>query len=93
VFPRRCCDKQLPRVFGVLALIVWALTIIVTIKYVIVLMRARQTAAKVAFFCVGPFLALSVFRRKKKPMDSFCRADRGLLVLWGWHTYAVDLGA
>jgi len=29
-----------PRVFGVLSLIVWALTIIVTIKYVIVLMRA-----------------------------------------------------
>src|SRR5215467_1736033 len=29
-----------PRVFGVLSLIVWALTIIVTIKYVIVLLRA-----------------------------------------------------
>ena len=29
-----------PRVFGVLSLIVWALTIVVTIKYVIVLMRA-----------------------------------------------------
>src|SRR5436309_4126367 len=29
-----------PRVYGVLALIVWALTIVVTIKYVIVLMRA-----------------------------------------------------
>jgi KUP system potassium uptake protein len=30
----------MPRVFGVLSLVVWALTIIVTIKYVIVLMRA-----------------------------------------------------
>jgi KUP system potassium uptake protein len=30
----------MPRVFGVLSLIVWALTIIVTIKYVLVLMRA-----------------------------------------------------
>src|SRR2546421_1008437 len=29
-----------PRVFGVLSLVVWALTIVVTIKYVIVLMRA-----------------------------------------------------
>src|ERR1041385_2020301 len=29
-----------PRVYGVLSLIVWALTIVVTIKYVIVLMRA-----------------------------------------------------
>ena len=29
-----------PRVFGVLSLIVWALTIVVTIKYVVVLMRA-----------------------------------------------------
>src|SRR5438874_4655749 len=29
-----------PRIFGVLSLIVWALTIVVTIKYVIVLMRA-----------------------------------------------------
>ncbi len=29
-----------PRVFGVLSLIFWALTIIVTIKYVVVLMRA-----------------------------------------------------
>jgi len=30
----------MPRVFGALSLIVWALTIIVTIKYVLVLMRA-----------------------------------------------------
>jgi KUP system potassium uptake protein len=30
----------MPRAFGVLSLIVWALTIIVTIKYIIVLMRA-----------------------------------------------------
>src|SRR5512142_513302 len=30
----------MPRVFGVLSLLVWALTIVVTIKYVIVLMRA-----------------------------------------------------
>ena len=29
-----------PRIFGVLSLIVWALTIVVTVKYVIVLMRA-----------------------------------------------------
>src|SRR5499427_2479606 len=29
-----------PRVFGVLSMIVWALTIVVTVKYVIVLMRA-----------------------------------------------------
>src|SRR5215212_8909944 len=29
-----------PRVYGVLSLIVWALTIVVTVKYVIVLMRA-----------------------------------------------------
>src|SRR5829696_8991906 len=29
-----------PRIFGVLSLIVWALTIVVTIKYVLVLMRA-----------------------------------------------------
>src|ERR1700752_3770955 len=29
-----------PRVFGVLSLIAWALTLVVTVKYVIVLMRA-----------------------------------------------------
>ncbi len=29
-----------PRIFGVLSLIVWGLTIVVTVKYVIVLMRA-----------------------------------------------------
>src|SRR5437773_11945835 len=29
-----------PRIFGVLSLLVWALTIVVTVKYVIVLMRA-----------------------------------------------------
>jgi KUP system potassium uptake protein len=41
---RQCFDGvdsvTVPRVFGVLSLIVWALTIIVTIKYVIVLLRA-----------------------------------------------------
>jgi KUP system potassium uptake protein len=29
-----------PRVFGVLSMIAWALTLVVTLKYVIVLMRA-----------------------------------------------------
>jgi KUP system potassium uptake protein len=81
----------MPRVFGVLSLIVWALTIIVTIKYVIVLMRADNRGEGGIFALT--ILALRSFRRTKKPMDSFCRADRGLLVLWGWHTHAVDLGA
>ena len=33
-------DVSEPRVFGVLSLIAWALTLVVTVKYVIVLMRA-----------------------------------------------------
>jgi KUP system potassium uptake protein len=41
---RQCFDGvasvTTPRVFGVLSLIVWALTIVVTVKYVIVLLRA-----------------------------------------------------
>src|SRR5271166_6464157 len=41
---RQCFDNAAsvsePRVFGVLSLIAWALTLVVTIKYVIVLMRA-----------------------------------------------------
>jgi KUP system potassium uptake protein len=41
---RQCFDGvgsiSAPRVFGVLSLIVWALTIVVTLKYVLVLMRA-----------------------------------------------------
>jgi KUP system potassium uptake protein len=41
---RQCFDGAgsvtVPRVFGVLSLIVWALTVVVTIKYVIVLLRA-----------------------------------------------------
>ena len=42
-----------PRVFGVLSLIVWALTLVVTIKYVIVLMRADNRGE-------GGILALTV---------------------------------
>jgi KUP system potassium uptake protein len=42
-----------PRVFGVLSMIVWALTIIVTLKYVIVLMRADNRGE-------GGILALTV---------------------------------
>src|SRR5262252_2879702 len=42
-----------PRVFGVLSMIVWALTIVVTIKYVIVLMRADNRGQ-------GGILALTV---------------------------------
>jgi KUP system potassium uptake protein len=42
-----------PRVFGVLSMIVWALTIIVTLKYVIVLMRAGNRGE-------GGILALTV---------------------------------
>src|ERR687887_1845801 len=42
-----------PRVFGVLSMIAWALTIIVTLKYVIVLMRAGNRGE-------GGILALTV---------------------------------
>jgi KUP system potassium uptake protein len=42
-----------PRVFGVLSMIVWALTIVVTVKYVIVLMRADNRGQ-------GGILALTV---------------------------------
>src|SRR5579883_1416816 len=46
---RQCFDGvgsiSAPRVFGVLSLIVWALTIVVTLKYVLVLMRADNRGA------------------------------------------------
>ncbi len=55
-----------PRVFGVLSLIVWALTLVVTIKYVIVLMRADNRGE-------GGIFALTVLAR---------RATRGGRNLW-----------
>ncbi len=42
-----------PRVFGILSLIAWALTLVVTVKYVIVLMRADNRGE-------GGILALTV---------------------------------
>src|ERR1700736_866472 len=45
------------RVFGILSLIVWALTIVVTIKYVIVLMRADNRGE-------GGIFALTVLARR-----------------------------
>src|SRR5438045_3501058 len=42
-----------PRVFGVLSMIAWALTVVVTVKYVIVLMRADNRGE-------GGILALTV---------------------------------
>src|ERR1700686_862897 len=45
------------RVFGVLSLIVWALTIVVTIKYVLVLMRADNRGE-------GGIFALTVLARR-----------------------------
>ncbi|HZK89220.1 MAG TPA: potassium transporter Kup [Stellaceae bacterium] len=58
---RQCFDGvdsvTIPRVFGVLSLIVWALTIVVTIKYVIVLLRADNRGE-------GGIFALTVLARQ-----------------------------
>src|SRR5215475_15087861 len=58
-----------PRVFGVLSMIVWALTIVVTIKYVIVLMRADNRGQ-------GGILALTVLALRA------AGARRARWVLW-----------
>ncbi|MBV8889800.1 MAG: potassium transporter Kup [Alphaproteobacteria bacterium] len=54
---RQCFDNAagvtVPRVYGVLSLITWALTIVVTIKYILVLMRADNRGE-------GGILALTV---------------------------------
>jgi hypothetical protein len=47
----------MPRVFGVLSLIVWALTIIATIKYIIVLMRTDNRGE-------GGIFALTILVRR-----------------------------
>src|SRR4051812_17647248 len=48
------------RVYGVLSLIVWALTIVVTVKYVIVLMRADNRGE-------GGIFALTVLAMRARP--------------------------
>src|SRR5215469_10486947 len=53
-------DVAEPRVFGVLSMIAWALTLIVTIKYVIVLMRADNRGE-------GGILALTVLALRVAP--------------------------
>jgi len=53
-------DVAEPRVFGVLSMIAWALTLIVTIKYVIVLMRADNRGE-------GGILALTVLALRAAP--------------------------
>jgi len=58
-----------PRVFGVLSMIVWALTIVVTIKYVIVLMRADNRGQ-------GGILALTVLALRA------AGARRSRWILW-----------
>src|SRR5215472_1420034 len=58
-----------PRVFGVLSMIVWALTIVVTVKYVIVLMRADNRGQ-------GGILALTVLALRA------AGARRARWVLW-----------
>jgi KUP system potassium uptake protein len=58
---RQCFDGvdtvTTPRVFGVLSLIVWTLTIVVTVKYVIVLLRADNRGE-------GGIFALTVLARR-----------------------------
>jgi KUP system potassium uptake protein len=70
---RQCIDTlekvSEARVFGVLSLIAWALTIVVTIKYVIVLMRADNRGE-------GGILALTVLALRATI------ARRNLWVLW-----------
>ena len=56
-----------PRVFGVLSLIVWALTIVVTIKYVIVLMRADNRGE-------GGIFALTVLALRATARDPVRRS-------------------
>src|SRR3954451_12511146 len=50
-----------PRVYGVLSLIVWALTIVVTVKYVIVLMRADNRGE-------GGIFALTILTLRATPV-------------------------
>jgi KUP system potassium uptake protein len=58
-----------PRVFGVLSLIAWALTLVVTVKYVLVLMRADNRGE-------GGILALMVLALRA------ASARRGRWILW-----------
>ena len=55
----------MPRVFGVLSLIVWALTIIVTIKYVIMLMRADNRGEGGIFALTNLALRSTAGRRNR----------------------------
>jgi KUP system potassium uptake protein len=70
---RQCFDGAAsvtePRVFGVLSLIGWALTLVVTIKYVLVLMRADNRGE-------GGILALTVLALRATG------SRRNLWVLW-----------
>ena len=64
-----------PRVFGVLSLIAWALTLVVTVKYVIVLMRADNRGE-------GGIVALTVLAlRAAGPRSSRWILSAGLLGL------------
>src|SRR5713101_9628282 len=64
-----------PRVFGVLSLIAWALTLVVTVKYVVVLMRADNRGE-------GGIVALTVLAlRAAGPRSSRWIFAAGLLGL------------
>ncbi len=84
-------DVSQTRVFGVLSLIAWALTLVVTVKYVLVLLRADNRGE-------GGILALMVLAMRaavagRVQVDHVGRADRGGTILRRWRHYAVDLGA
>ena len=79
------------RVFGVLSLIAWSLTLVVTVKYVLVMMRADNRGE-------GGILALMVAgaarrRRRAWPLDHVGRADRRRAVLRRRRHHAIDFRA
>src|SRR3974390_946691 len=62
-------DVSEPRVFGILSLIAWALTLVVTVKYVLVLMRADNRGE-------GGILALMVLALRA------ATGRRGRWIMW-----------
>ena len=78
---------------GVLSLIFWSLIIIVTIKYVFLVMRADNRGEGGILALMALAQRVSVGRRRKKRAISPCRYRRRLPVLRRRSDYTGDIGA
>ena len=86
-------DLSEQAILGALSLIVWALVLVVTVKYVFVIMRADNHGEGGLLALTALVLRTASRSQKRYTVDHGGGTGRRRAVLWRWRYHAGDFGA